>query len=197
MASRTGFAQRNEEEYILTLEGKGRLLEGKGRLLDVGSYDGRTFSNSRALSESGWEGVYVEPAAHAFAAMLDDPPPNAQLVNALIGPRTGICSFLQSRDAVSTTDRAHARRWQQHASFQASYTVSISPSDFLREFPGPYRFISVDTEGTSMWLFHEISPHLDRLETEMICVEHDGAHPHLDGWVSVYRSAENEILRRC
>ena len=183
------FSQRNEEDFILQ-------LEGDGTYLDLGSYDGKTFSNIRALAERGWKGVCVEPAAHAFAAMLDDPPPGARLVHAAIGPKTGLCSFMESKDAVSSTSRAHARKWQGAVRFVPAFTVQVSISHLLDNFPGPYRFISVDTEGTSMWLFREISPYLDTLETEMICVEHDGETPHIDGWESVYRSAENEILRR-
>lgn len=189
MAGTSKFAQRNEEHHILK-------LEGEGKYLDLGSYDGSTFSNIRALAEKGWTGVCVEPAAHAFAAMLDNPPPGAKLIHAAIGPRTGLCSFMESKDAVSSSNRAHVRKWQQAVRFTPAYTVQVTIQDLLNDFPGPYRFISVDTEGTSMWLFRELVPRLDELETEMICVEHDGEKPHIDGWESVYRSAENEILVR-
>lgn len=185
------FSQRGEEEIILSHFG-----ESKGAYLDLGAYDGRTFSNIRALAEGGWEGVCVEPGAYAFGAMVDDPPPRAKLVHAAIGPRTGLTSFMLSKDAVSSTSRAHAHKWQQAVRFTPVFTVQVSVNDLLREFPGPYRFINIDTEGTSMWLFHELSGRLDGLETEMICVEHDGAQIHLEGWESVYRSPENEILRR-
>lgn len=183
------YAQRDEEKYT-------EALEGHGTYLEIGSYDGKTFSNTRLLADRGWKGVCVEPAAHAFAAMLDDPPPGAKLIHAAVGPRTGLVSFLQSRDAVSTTERAHARKWQQAVRFTPSFTVQVSLDDLLKDFPGPYRLVSLDTEGTSMWLFRAISPYLDELETEMVIVEHDGESAHLDGWETVYRSAENEILVR-
>lgn len=183
------YSQGDEESVILE-------LEGDGNYLDVGSYDGKTFSNIRALADRGWRGVCIEPAAHAFAAMLDDPPPGAKLVHAVIGPRTGLVSFLETKDAVSTTSKAHARKWKQYATFVPAYTVSLRIQDLLADLPGPYRFISIDTEGTSMWLFRELAPLLDELETEMICVEHDGAAVHLPGWKRVYSSAENVILRR-
>ena len=171
-------------------------LKGEGRYLDIGSYDGKTFSNVRALAERGWEGVCVEPAAHAFAALADDPPPGAKLVNALIGKRTGLASFQYSRDAVSSTSQAHAQKWSGYVNFQPILTVSVTIQDLLREFPGPFRFISIDTESTSQDVLGWLEPHLKRLETEMICVEHDGASVWLPGWRQVFRNAENVILRR-
>ena len=184
------FSQRDEESVIL------EHLQGDGTYLDIGSYDGKTFSNVRALAEKGWRGICVEPAAHPFAAMLDDPPPGAKLVHAAIGPRTGLVSFLETKDALSTTSRAHARKWGQYASFTPAYTVSITIHDLLKEFPGPHRLVSIDTEGTSMWLFKEMAPLFDEIGTEMVVVEHDGEGVHLDGWERVYGSVENVILKR-
>lgn len=184
------YAQRDEESHIFK-------LEGTGTFLDIGAYDGKTFSNTRALAEEGWSGVCVEPAAAAFAKMVEDPPPGAKLIHALIGPTTGLCSFLHSRDAVSTSDRAHARRWQGAVAYTPIFTVSVTLDDLLKDFPGPYRLISIDTEGTSSFLARSLVPRLDDLDTEMLIYEHDGDFIHIDGWKEVYRSPENVILRRC
>lgn len=181
------FSQGGEEEVILT-------MEGEGRYLDIGAYDGKTFSNVRALAERGWEGVCVEPAPHAFAAMVLDPPPNATLVHALIGERTELSPFLCTQDAVSTTDPRHAEKWSRFAEFRPIYTVSVSLLDLLTQFPGPYRFVSIDTEGTSKQIFDQLD--LDQLETEMIAVEHDGYVIQRDGFQEVYRDPNNVILRR-
>lgn len=185
------YSQREEEQVILDHFG-----DSEGSYLDIGAFDGKTFSNTRALAEKGWKGVCIEPGAFAFAAMVDDPPPGAKLVHALVGPRTGLASFMLSKDAVSSADRAHARKWQGAVRFTPIYTVSVTVRDLLKDFPGPYRLVNLDTEGTSMWLFHEMSTLFEGLETEMIVVEHDGAHVHLQGFKEVYRSPENVILRR-
>src|SRR5665213_3161001 len=39
---------------------------GPGRFLDIGSADGETASNSRALALAGWNGCCIEPAALLF-----------------------------------------------------------------------------------------------------------------------------------
>lgn len=185
------YSQRDEEHHILDYFGT-----SKGRYLDIGAFDGTTFSNVRALADRGWEGVCVEPGAYAFAALADNPPPGAKLVHALVGPKTGLASFMLSKDAVSSTSRAHARKWKEAVNFTQITTVSVSPPDLLRDFPGPYRLLNLDTEGTSMWLFREFAPLVDELGVEMIVVEHDGASVRLDGFYECYRSPENSILRR-
>lgn len=189
MGFKSTYAQRGEEEHILA-------LAGEGTFLDIGAFDGKTFSNTRALAERGWKGVCVEPAAHAFAQLVDDPPPGATLVHAALAPRTGLCSFQLSKDAVSSTERAHVRRWKETVPFTAIYTVGISVHDLLKDFPGPYRVISIDTEGTSTYLAREFAPLLEGLGTEMLIYEHDNDFVHIDGFTEVYRSPENIILRR-
>jgi FkbM family methyltransferase len=184
------FSQREEEQVILEFFG-----DSTGRYLDLGAYNGSTFSNTRALAERGWEGVAVEPAAPAFAAMLNGPPPHARLVNVLVGPHTGLASFLVSRDAVSTTDRAHARKWGAET-FTPIFVGSITIFDLLKDFPGPYRCLSVDTEGTSSYLVRTIAPMVDELELQLICYEHDNNYVHIDGFKQVYESEENCILVR-
>lgn len=58
-------------------EGQQRLIEayfrmlgtGKGRYLDVGAFDGKTFSNTLRLEEMGWEGICLEPHPESFAKL--------------------------------------------------------------------------------------------------------------------------------
>lgn len=185
------YSQRDEQTVILAHFG-----DTQGRFLDVGSYDAWTFSNIRALNDRGWTGTCVEPSAAAFAAMLDNPPEATRMVNALVGPRTGLASFLHSKDAVSTTERAHAKRWSGAVTYTPVFVGSVTVTDLLQECPGPYNFLSIDTEGTSMWVLSQFIPLLDHLDTELVCVEHDGAEALIPGWMQVYKSPENLILRR-
>jgi FkbM family methyltransferase len=186
----TYFSQRGEDVFLEPI------LPESGRYLDIGAYDGKTFSNTRRLAEKGWEGVCVEPAAYAFAAMCADPPPTAILVNALIGKRTGLVNFHYSKDLVSTTEEHHARKWSSVAAFVPIYTVSIALHEFLAEFPGPYDLISVDTEGTTLTLVEELMPHLDELETKYLVYEHDGAWLSIPGFEEIHRTEENAICVR-
>src|SRR5688500_5079046 len=54
-------SQNLEQDYIL------EYFKGKiGTFADVGANDGVTLSNTRALSELGWRGIFVEPSPKAF-----------------------------------------------------------------------------------------------------------------------------------
>lgn len=60
------YSQNNEQEFILDF------FAGKtdGTFLDIGAGDGWNDSNTRALWELGWNGVFVEPNTVAFAQLL-------------------------------------------------------------------------------------------------------------------------------
>ena len=60
------YSQNDEEKIILDL------LKDQpvGRLLDIGAFDGKTFSNSLALFEKGWSGVVVEPNPESLVALI-------------------------------------------------------------------------------------------------------------------------------
>lgn len=60
------YSQNGEQEAILKIFG-----ESEGRFLDIGAYDGKTFSNTLALIERGWSGVLIEPSPNAFMALAD------------------------------------------------------------------------------------------------------------------------------
>ena len=38
----------------------------KGMFIEVGAYDGETFSNTSCLADIGWEGIYIEPVESSF-----------------------------------------------------------------------------------------------------------------------------------
>lgn len=184
------YSQRHEDDRLI------ELLPEKGRYLDIGAYDGKTFSNVRLLAENGWDGVCVEPSAHCFAAMVKDPPPNAVLVNALIGKHRGLTPFHYSQDALSTTVDKHARKWASIAAYTPTFSVSVTVGDLLEMLPGPYEFISIDTEGTSLQLLEELIPHLDELQTRVVIYEHDDAFEKVRGFEEAFRTAENAVLVR-
>lgn len=182
-------SQRDEETWIL------RYTDQTGRFLDIGAYDGKTFSNIRALAEKGWQGVCVEPSAHAFDLMVADPPPNATLVNALIGDGS-LTKFHYCRDAVSSTEDKHARKWAFAAEFTTIWTKSLTIEELLERFPGPYHVINIDTEGTTLKVLDALRPHLQSLATKLLIVEHDRAEVAVEGFELIHKTEENVILCR-
>lgn len=163
------YSQNDEEHVILNN------VVGVGRFLDVGAYDGKTFSNTLALAERGWGGVCVEPSPQSFAALkvLHRDRPNVVLVNALL--TTGgwdLVRFWDSPDAVGTSDPAHFEKWRERGQYQEIWMPQVPLRGLLRRHPGPYAFVSIDAEGkATMELFAAMD--FAALGTRLVCVECD------------------------
>ena len=55
------YSQNLEQNYILEY-----FKDKRGTFIDIGANDGLTLSNTRALAELGWRGVFVEPSPKSF-----------------------------------------------------------------------------------------------------------------------------------
>ena len=102
------YSQNNEEEIIVPY------FNGQvGNFLDIGAYDGKTFSNTLRLVELGWSGVCVEPDPTSFAALskLHATNDKIRLVNAAFAENEGTITFYSSNgDAISTTKQKPVSR---------------------------------------------------------------------------------------
>lgn len=162
------YSQNNEEEVLL------RHLPATGRALDIGAYDGKTFSNTLALIEKGWDAVLVEPSPHSFInlAQLHKGNPKIQLVHALVDVEPSpLVKFWNTADAIGTSEKAHYEIWKNQAGYQEIWTPTISVAALLNAFPGEYTFVNVDTEGSTGRIFDALP--LDKMGYPCVCVEHN------------------------
>jgi FkbM family methyltransferase len=192
------YSQNCEERHIL------EALGGKvGALLDLGAYDGKTFSNSLALVERGWSGCLVEPSISAFGRLLELHGNNdkIQLVQALVGVKSGLMPFWNSEDAVSTTEARSFALWKAVGNFKPiCYVPQITVKDLLSEFPafGNSEFVNIDTEGTSAALFFNWP--IELCAPKVFCVEHDKFQKDITalasswGYSLAYENTENVVL---
>lgn len=146
------------------------------RLLDIGAYHPKQFSNSRALLESGWTGVLVEPSPEPFLTLLKEYAnwPGIQLVNAPVSPTEDWQSVLMhaTADAVSTTSEAVRALWAKQGGYYGSfYTPQISVANLVAQFGIDFEFVNVDTEGSSVDVFGALMRAGAR--PKCVCVEHD------------------------
>lgn len=197
------YSQNEEEKYILEAAGD---REQPGVFLDIGAFDGKTFSNTLALIERGWSGVLVEPSPYAFEFLLARHGNNSRLalVNAAVGRDRRLALFHPSRDAVSTTDVTHYRIWKDTAHYDPSYFLpQITVEDILthfQKFLHDLDFVSIDTEGTSADLFLHFPFHLS--SPRIFCVEYDSSVDAITGLLAkigykiIYKSNENVVLVR-
>ena len=163
------YSQNDEQEIIL------KYFEGKppGRLLEIGAYNSKALSNSRALIELGWEAVLVEPSPRCFSGLMKDYADNAKvkLLNACISNNYGVVEFFDSEGAVATTSREHFEKWNPHQKdFQTIYVPTIPPGEITKTFGNQFDFISIDTEGSDLKILKNMN--LPSMGCSCICIEY-------------------------
>lgn len=193
------YSQRDEERIILELLSDCS-YEGRGVFLDVGAFDGKSFSNTRRLWELGWVGTMVEASPHAFCKLVEEYGnlPGVNLILGTVVSRTPpVIPLMFSKDAVSTATSECYDKWKSVASYIKIYTATLSIESVLGVCGKP-DFVSIDTEGTSMDLFRsflDLGP--DRFNPYVVCVEHDGApRSDIGTYKLVHVTDENFIYRR-
>lgn len=173
-------SQYGEGQFILD-HFAGRI----GRFLDIGAFDGVTFSNTRGLAELGWSGVCVEPSPPAFCHLMRNYEGNAnvRLVCAAVGGgslggadirlRTLHCNTLDatSADMLSTLEDSHRAKFE-HYPFRQIQVVVIDWDDLLLDMgltePGDLQFVNIDVEGINQEVLESMP-----IRPEMVCVEWD------------------------
>jgi len=214
------YSQYEEETYILTA------LEGRtGRYLDIGAYNAKVFSNTRALYELGWYGVLVEPNPLLFYNLLrtcsgcgelidfdkEIKCPQCQsdtsyandsrivLINAAVGRETCMLRMFATNDATSTADKSTHEKWRNVVRYYGEfYTGQITLEQLSNQFGG-FDFVNIDAEGMSTDLFFRM---LDlEWSPRCVCLEHDGRLIELAGryqnrYRQTYLNGTNIVLEK-
>lgn len=167
------YSQNNEELFILE-----HFADKPGRFLDIGAFDGKTFSNTLALVERGWSGVCIEPSPSVFVSLLKQhgENPRIKLLNAAVTVMGGFFTFYDSGgDAISSTLEAHAKKWAAgYGTKFASYDVfTVALDELFNQYGFDFDFINLDIEGCSFAMFQHL-PIARLAKTTCLCVEHDG-----------------------
>ena len=169
------YSQRGEQIKIL------EHVAGKmGTFLDIGAFDPFLFSNTRALFEMGWNGIFVEPS-ETFANMQKEYGENKkiQLFDCALGDRDEMVTFYDSQgDAVSSTDESHAKEWQGGArhvdegrvDFKEREVQMYKISSFLELCKWKkFDFIDIDVESDDLTI--SILSQLNLFPGQIICLE--------------------------
>ena len=165
----TDYSQDGEQQHILAA-----CPEEHGRFLDVGAWHPTEKSNTRALFDRGWDGVMVEPSPVPFANLVQEygpVPRRVTLINKAAGLQPGTLHFWITDDAVSTSDPAIYKKWKVAAKYVGELDVPVITLEQLYDNYGPFNFVSLDTEGTSVALFKRLMEMGQR--PRCICLEYD------------------------
>jgi hypothetical protein len=167
----TRYSQNDEQDVIL------KFFDGKrdGTLLDLGAFDGSTFSNSRALIESfDWKAIMIEPSPWPFGAMtqLYWNNPRVGLINAVVVPKITkkVIPFWVTPDAVSCADKSVTHIWGGENNFRQ---VWMAPIDVWSLPQHEYDFVTIDVEDNTMGLVNEMIDTTKFLHhAKLVCLEH-------------------------
>ncbi len=190
------YSQRDEEKIIL------ENTPAIGIFTEIGAYNAKVFSNTRALFEKGWSGVLVEPSPECFCGLMKEygNHPRITLVNALLsGGPEGLTKFYSSPDAVGTANEGNYQIWKDGAAFTPIYMPSIYANKVFEALNLDPDFISIDTEGLSFDILKaiEIKP-----RCALICIEMDRNECEISDYLLarnfkvIHKSAENIIAKR-
>lgn len=189
------FSQNGEQRLILAWAAAQRTA---GWFLDIGAYDGETFSNTRALALTGWAGVAVEPAPDAARKLRD-----------LYHEEIEVTVI----EAAVTFADACELRWTPGRPFSSTVLArsqaglvtvqAIHPDDQRLQPTDRPCLVSIDTEGTSL----DLLDHYMRLPwVDCLCVEaHDDGHEqaralamldHQGGWQIMAANPVNVLACR-
>jgi FkbM family methyltransferase len=186
------YSQNNEQETILKYLTNKNMINGK--LLDIGAYDGETFSNVKQLMNvyKGWRGVFIEPSSHCFVKLYESykiEPKRAELLNLAVVledelDKTSILEFYDSpMSAVSSsvkgwTDRGIGESNKEYNSEgdcinpRKIFVGKVGMREILNKF-GPFDLINIDVEGYSANLaLQEWFNPLD-YGCKLLCIEND------------------------
>lgn len=200
----TDYSQQGEQQAIL--KALGRLASGMElppcRFLDIGAFHPKTFSNTRALFEAGWKGVFVEPSPGPLLSLIGEYGGDADIaiVAAVVDSEARVIPMQITDDAVSTTDAAQFERWKDNAKWRGRMWVPTITLEQISAQFGHFDFWSIDAEGQSADLF--LRAMALGYEPACICVEHDGRHGELinaaacRGYVCSFSNPANMIFER-
>lgn len=203
------YSQNLEQEAIIKYFG-----DYKGTFLDLGSNDGVTLSNTRALAELGWCGVLVEPSPQAFPKLKklyeEEKKGCFYLYNCAIGKHNGKGVLHDSGELLKTGDRALVSTMVKKETERFSKVVPYDEVEvkvyrwktfFNRLTIKKFDFVSIDCEGLDIDILKQMD--LNALEVKCLCIEFNGNQTLkgeidkiMEGFKIIYTSGENLIYAR-
>lgn len=179
----TDYSQNGEQKYILQVVGaqNGAIGRPPGRLLDIGAWNAKTFSNSRALIELGWSAVLFEPSPGPLRGLVEEygNNPRVEVVGAAVTTVGGSLKLRCTDDALSAdvNNAAHFETWKSYP-FYGTMTSHSFSLRFIFAAWGNFDFVSIDTEGTSVDLFVQLVQ--TKRRPRCVCVEHENRWPEIE-----------------
>lgn len=201
-------SQNLEEDVILKYFG-----DFKGAFLDIGSNDGVTLSNTRALAELGWCGVLIDASPKAYLKLKQNYRDMKTkgcfyMYNYAIGETSGDFELNESGPLmgasdvglVSTFHQVEVDRFKHKVSYEKVLVKKLKWKTFTNRLTiKKFQMLSLDVEGDEIPILQQ----MDLTDFKLICVETNGSQSKksildemLKGFRVIYTSPENLIYAR-
>jgi FkbM family methyltransferase len=159
-----------------------------GKFVDVGGYDGFTYSNTYGLALKGWSGIVYEPDPENYAKCVNTykDMPHVKVINKAIGAKQGHVP-LWLAGAGSTADAEQVKLGRPEGQYDTkTVMVDMSRLDFelvYRSMFPPIDVVSIDVEGGELDVLAEFC--INYWKPNMVIIE---AH-ELNPWPQLNRHA--------
>lgn len=194
--TRSGYTQNLEEPYIQ------KYARGS-RFLDIGAYDGQTFSSTKALVEKGWTGVYVEPNPLILDKLYDVAKQSGSVVLPVaIGTTCGTLPFYANSDMISSLDKRHRDIWatNNRMVFDTVQVDVIDVKTLASRVGTEFDVLNLDVEGINWEIFEQFDWSVWKFN--VVCIEYDSKFEEMKkvleaaGFTIRYASPENIVASR-
>lgn len=163
LRGRDGRYKPSESCQIPILAGLYEHLFGahQGTFVEVGAFDGETFSNTSCLADLGWRGLYIEPMPAAAGSCRQRHAANAavEVLECAIGAHDGTVRFNVggqfSTASSAGLERAQAHQWIAREGVQEIEVRQLTLDSALAQHgiaPG-FELLVVDAEGMEVQVF--------------------------------------------
>ena len=206
------YSQNNEEKILLDYFW--RDLPNGMHLLDVGANDGKTFSNSLALIQLGWNATLLEPSPKAYQKLIElhGDNPKVKCLNYGISTESGESDFFESGghngsndiSLYSSIDQNEIKRWGDAVPFDKIKAQFKTYDEFLTDVNHQtFDFVTIDIEGYDWHLLKQMD--LNALGVRLLIVEWNGINDMANNMIwhcsnyglkEISRNPENLIFAR-
>jgi FkbM family methyltransferase len=193
------YSQNNEQDFILDY-----FKDYKGTFLDLGAYDGKDLSNTRALMELGWAGMCFEPHPEISKRLKQNCEqfPFVFVYDCAVGISNGTFKLNANDTYYSTLIDSEKDRWNNQFEFTQVECKVVDFATLQKASPFPnFDFISIDCEGLDYAILSQIN--LDDVKCNLLCIETNGIEnqKYIDycanfGMSILHKTPENLIMAR-
>jgi len=186
------YGQFGQDEYLKKYVFRNKL---DGFFVEIGAFDGITFSNTKRFEELGWKGICFEPKKEFFDALKSNR--TADCYNVAVSDKRGKLKYLdvgmlgglQEYYSIDHINRIEQEYKKDISSFMSFEVESVLFSDIVKQ--KHINLLCIDTEGSELSILQTID--FDEYIIDCICVEMNYTQNELHDFITSkdYRKIAN------